>query len=99
MALHPRGETTVAVSNRDDLLCIVNSGFNFLRFRMMDVSLSRSTSLSVKAATVSTSKFLNAILKPSRFFKTISHERPAKNFKRKALNKIDHQAGNRILSW
>ena len=30
MALDPRGEATMAVSNRDDLLCIVNSGFNFI---------------------------------------------------------------------
>ena len=29
MALDPRGETAMAVSDRNDLLCIVDSGFNF----------------------------------------------------------------------
>ena len=76
--LDPIGKAAVALADAGFFRAFSTVASILRRLRMIDASLMRrSISWLSKPATRSTLKFSKAILKPSRFFKTISQESPA----------------------
>jgi len=76
--LDPIGKAAVALADAGFFRAFSTVASILRRLRMIDASLMRrSISWLSKPATRPTLKFSKAILKPSRFFKTISQESPA----------------------